>query len=83
MSEEREKLKERLAAYIATEWDHEIDPVVGAAWPEREGDDGYRGNGGYIAIQPSDVLARCREQADRLLSFLDTEQTQVAKAARD
>jgi hypothetical protein len=61
---------EALAEYIATEWDYEINPVHGAQWPKREGDDGYRGNGGYVALQPPDVLARCREQAQRLLSFL-------------
>lgn len=64
-------VRERLAEFIATEWDDEINPVVGAQWPQREGDDGYRGNGGYVAIQPPDVLVRCREQSGRLLAFID------------
>lgn len=60
---------ERIAEWFATEM-REFDPVAGAGWPEHENDTGYR-EGGYRYLQPSDVQAACRDNARRLLAFLD------------
>ena len=67
--EGRQEAVEELAAFLCSEFDFDLDPVTGASWPEHEKDDGYRGNG-YVRLQPSDVQARARENATRILTFI-------------
>lgn len=62
---------EALAEFICAEFDFDLNPVVGAQWPEHANDDGYRGDRAYVRLQPSDVQARARENATRILTFLD------------
>lgn len=66
-------VREALAEFICSEFDFDLDPVVGAQWPQHAGDDGYRGDRAYVRLQPADVLARARENADRILTFLSQE----------
>ncbi|TCN30300.1 hypothetical protein [Sinorhizobium americanum] len=61
---------EELAAFLCSDFDEEFNPCHGYHWPEHENDDGYRGAGGYVRLQPSDVQARARESATRILRFL-------------
>ncbi|NTG85814.1 hypothetical protein G6L15_06580 [Agrobacterium rhizogenes] len=65
-------LVESLAAYLCDEWDFELNPCVGYSWPEHSNDDGYRGDGYYVKLQPSDVQARARENASRIIAFLSS-----------
>lgn len=67
--EARQEAVEELAAFLCSEFDFDLDPVVGASWPEHKNDDGYRGKG-YVRLQPSDVQARARENASRILAFV-------------
>lgn len=61
---------EELAAYLCDQFDEDFNPCHGYHWPEHKDDDGYRGSGGYVKLQPSDVQARAREGAQRILHFL-------------
>lgn len=64
---------ERLAEYLCSEFDFSLNPCVGYSWPEHENDDGYRGDGSFVKLQPSDVQAYARENAKRILAFLERE----------
>jgi len=46
------------------------DGPVTWTWPEHEGDDGYRGSG-WVHITPQDVQERNRDEARRILAFLE------------
>ncbi|MHC2353787.1 hypothetical protein ACVMB3_003296 [Sinorhizobium meliloti] len=61
---------EELAAHLCDQFDEDFNPCHGYHWPEHKDDDGYRGSGGYVKLQPSDVQARAREGAERILRFL-------------
>jgi hypothetical protein len=61
---------EKLAEYLCSEFDFELNPCIGYSWPEHQNDDGYRGDGYYVKLQPSDVQARARENASRIIAFL-------------
>ncbi|MET3481604.1 hypothetical protein [Methylobacterium sp. 1973] len=54
---------EMMAEHLHEEGDHDRQWV----WPEHADDDGYRGNGGYVTITPTDVQCRLREMARRVL----------------
>lgn len=60
---------EALAEFLCSEFDFDLNPVVGAHWPEHPNDDGYR-DGGYVKLQPTDVQAHARDNAKRILTFL-------------
>ena len=62
-------LTEQLAKFMCAEM-HVVEPYEGHHWPEHENDDGYRGNRSYVTLHPSDILAKCRENAARVLAFL-------------
>lgn len=36
-------------------------------WPEHKDDDGYRGDGGYVHIAPTDIQIRYRERANAIM----------------
>ncbi|MCO5157521.1 MAG: hypothetical protein M9945_12375 [Aquamicrobium sp.] len=78
--EGRQNAVEELAAFLCSEFDFDLDPVTGASWPEHEKDDGYRGNG-YVRLQPSDVQARARENAARILTFISQRSTRPSEQA--
>ena len=75
-------LQEAVAEFICqeTEW---ADRVSGACWPQSSTDDGYRGDGAYVRLQPPDVLARERENAGRILTFLAQRHALTAPIAQD
>lgn len=64
---------ERLAEFLCSEFDFSLNPCVGYSWPEHKDDDGYRGDGSFVKLQPSDVQAYARENATRILAFLERE----------
>ncbi len=64
---------ERLAEFLCSEFDFSLNPCVGYSWPEHKDDDGYRGDGSFVKLQPSDVQAYARENAKRILAFLERE----------
>ncbi|MGR9130820.1 hypothetical protein [Rhizobium leguminosarum] len=72
---------EQLAEYLCSEFDFSLDPCVGYSWPEHPNDEGYRGDGNWVKLQPSDVQAFARENAERILAFLSTSKP-VAEAVK-
>lgn len=64
---------EELAKFLHDEIDLP-DKFVGRQWPLHDDDDGYRGDGGYVKLQPKDVVEHYRDAAKRLAIF-------IAKAA--
>jgi len=59
--------REELAQFLHDECEDWPDKIVGRAWPEHDGDDGYRGGGGYVKLQAPDVIARFRDVASRII----------------
>lgn len=72
---------EALAEFLCSEFDFDLDPITGASWPEHENDDGYRGGRSFVRLQPSDVQARARENAARILTFLKQQTTRPPEQA--
>lgn len=79
--EGQQEAMEALAEFLCSEFDFDLDPVVGASWPEHKDDDGYRGAKHYVRLQPSDVQARARENASRILAFIGQFYTRPAEQA--
>jgi len=57
--------RERVAQWLCEEIDWP-DPIIGRSWPLHENDSGHRGGGGYVKLQPIDIVERFREIAKRL-----------------
>jgi hypothetical protein len=74
---------EQLAEYLCSEFDFSLDPCVGYSWPEHPKDDGYRGDGNWVKLQPSDVQAYARENAGRILAFLSALAPQAGDNAEE
>ncbi|MDJ1632302.1 hypothetical protein [Rhizobium rhizogenes] len=72
---------EKLAEYLCSEFDFELNPCVGYSWPEHSNDDGYRGDGQYVKLQLSDVQARARENASRIIAFLSRSALSTSQSA--
>lgn len=61
---------EEFASYLCDHFDADFNPCHGHYWPEHKDDDGYRGSGGYVKLQPIDVQEHARENAQRIMTFL-------------
>ncbi|MDU7524163.1 MAG: hypothetical protein E7K72_22780 [Roseomonas mucosa] len=69
-----ERDTEALAEFLNSECEF-ADGLTGTSWPQHSHDDGYRGGGGYVRLAPPDVVARRREDAKAILSFLSQRRT--------
>ena len=74
-----ERDTEALAEFLNSECEF-ADGLTGTSWPQHSHDDGYRGGGGYVRLAPPDVVARRREDAKAILSFLSQRRTAAPTA---
>lgn len=70
---------EALAEFLNSECEF-ADGLVGTSWPQHSQDDGYRGDSGYVRLTPPDVVARRREDAKAILTFLSQRRTAAPTA---
>lgn len=75
---EGDALLEALAGFLHDEV--HTDNESGWTWPLHAEDDGYRGNAAFVTITPPDVQARRREEAGRILRFLEPRASTEARS---
>ncbi len=68
----RERVGERLARFLHDKVELP-DKYVDFHWPEHPDDDGYRGEDGWVKIQPKDIVAHYREAGARAARHLEAD----------
>lgn len=64
-----ESLAEMIAQFLHDEVDLP-DKFIGYHWPLHDADDGYRGDGAYVKLQPKDIVEHYRDAGKRLAARL-------------